>query len=176
MFKFGTILATTALLMTPAALAQTGTNATATFINADGQEVGTVTLTQTADGVQIAGEVNGISPGEHAIHIHETGDCDPTTAFESAGGHFEPGEHQHGLENPQGPHAGDIPNQMADANGIFRIEATTARVTLGEGETSLFDADGSALVIHAGPDDNVTDPAGNSGDRVACAVIEAAAQ
>ena len=89
----------------------------------------------------------------------------------SAGGHFNPTNRQHGLRNPQGPHAGDLPNLTVDANGAGTFQATNALVTLGAGTSSLFDADGSALVIHADPDDEMTDPTGNSGGRIACGVI-----
>lgn len=164
------IFACVSLLATPA-LAQ---QAEATFINAAGEQVGDVTLVQTPEGVVIEGTVTGLTAGPHGFHVHETGNCDPSTKFESAGGHFEPGEHKHGLENPDGPHAGDISNQTGGDDGIAIIGATNAGVSLIDGEAGyLFDDDGSALVIHEGPDDNKTDPSGNSGGRAACAVIEA---
>jgi Cu-Zn family superoxide dismutase len=106
----------------------------------------------------------------HGIHFHAVGRCDPPD-FMSAGDHFNPTNRQHGQRNPQGPHAGDLPNLTVEANGTATYQATNALVTLGPGANSLLDADGSALVIHADPDDDVTDPAGNSGGRIACAVI-----
>lgn len=133
-----------------------------------------VTLTQGAGSVAIAGDVSGISAGDHGFHFHAVGDCDPDSAFETAGGHFNPTDHQHGMQNPQGPHAGDLPNVTATEEGTVSIDLTTDLISLTEGDPGyVFDADGTALMIHAGPDDMKTDPSGNSGDRIACAVIEA---
>jgi superoxide dismutase, Cu-Zn family len=149
--------------------------AEATFINTDGEEIGTVTLTQTEEGVTIAGTVEGIPEGEHGFHIHETGECDPAAGFESAGGHFAPRGNQHGFENPDGPHAGDMRNQTADAEGQLVLNVNNDMVSLEQGdEAHLLDEDGSALMIHAQADDYRTDPGGDAGDRIACAVIEAA--
>ncbi|WP_172123677.1 MULTISPECIES: superoxide dismutase family protein [unclassified Devosia] len=159
------------------AQAQDTATAAATFIDASGNEVGSVTLTQDGDAVSIVGHVMDITPGEHGLHFHETGDCDASTAFESAGSHFNPTEHQHGTENPEGPHAGDLPNITADADGMADIELSTEMISLEEGDDAyVFDDDGTALVIHASADDYKTDPSGNSGDRIACAVIEATAE
>ena len=173
-----TLLATgTALLLSAPAFGQAATSAeaTATFMNAEGAEVGTATLTQTAEGVSITGEITGVEPGDHGFHIHKVGDCDASTGFESAGDHFNPQSNQHGLENPEGPHAGDMRNQTAGDDGTVTLDVTTTLVSLNEGDPGyLFDDDGSALVLHAEPDDQMTDPSGNSGDRIACAVIEPA--
>ncbi len=146
------------------------TAATAELKDARGQVVGTATLTEAGGGVRLSVDARGLTPGEHGIHIHEVGRCDPP-AFTSAGAHFNPDRKQHGLQNPAGPHAGDLPNLTVAADGAGRLETTTDRVTLGSGPRSLFDADGSALVVHAAPDDMRTDPTGNSGGRVACGVI-----
>ena len=171
-----TILLSSALalaLVLPAMAQEAGT-AMATFIDAAGTEVGSVTLTQGGDGVTISGMLEGMTPGEHGFHFHETGDCDGASKFESAGKHFNPTAHKHGMENPEGPHAGDLPNVTADDTGMVMVELTSDTISLDEGDPAyVFDADGTALVIHAAADDNVTDPSGNSGDRVACAVIEA---
>jgi len=175
--KKTTIALLASLALTGAAAAQdTNPGATADFVDAEGNEIGAVTLLQTEEGVNITGALEmGIPEGEHGFHIHETGDCDPSTAFESAGDHFDVASHQHGFDNPQGPHSGDIHNIMADADGRAVVEVTNDMVSLVEGEDGyLFDDDGSALVVHADPDDYVTDPSGNSGDRIACAVVEAA--
>lgn len=162
------------LALTLPALAQDPGTAMASFIDSAGLEVGSVTLAQGREGLTIVGEISGMTPGEHGFHVHETGDCDGTSGFESAGGHFNPTDHQHGLENPEGPHAGDLPNVSAAAGGTVTVNVTSDRISLDQDHPGyVFDADGTALVIHAGPDDNVSDPAGNSGDRVACAVIEA---
>lgn len=147
-----------------------GVTATAELQDASGQVVGTATFTEAAGGVQIAVQVNGIEPGTHGIHIHETGTC-TAPDFTSAGAHFNPTGQQHGLENPQGPHAGDMQNLEVAADGSATATFTNERISLGAGENSLFDADGSALVIHATADDQVTDPSGNSGDRIACGVV-----
>jgi Cu-Zn family superoxide dismutase len=146
------------------------TSATADLKNTPGQTVGTATFTEVSGGVRIVVEVRGLPPGEKGVHIHEVGKCDPP-GFTTAGGHFNPGKRQHGLRNPGGPHAGDLPNIRVEADGNGRLETTTSRVTLSGGPTSLFDGDGSALVVHAAPDDFQTDPTGNSGARIACGVI-----
>jgi Cu-Zn family superoxide dismutase len=148
----------------------TNNRATAELRNASGQVAGTATFTQTDGGVLIVVEAKGLPPGPKGVHIHEVGKCEPPQ-FTSAGGHFNPGKKQHGSMNPQGPHAGDLPNMTVAQDGTGRMETTTDRVTLNAGGTSLFDADGSALVVHAGPDDFRTDPTGNSGGRSLCGVV-----
>lgn len=144
---------------------------TARLIDRQGQEIGTVRLTDAGQGVQIAIEARGLPAGPRGIHFHQTGRCD-TPAFESAGSHFAPMGNQHGLENPQGPHAGDMENLVVGNDGSVNTTLTNPRVTLRRGEpNSLLDDDGTALLIHADADDQRTDPSGNSGDRIACAVI-----
>lgn len=150
------------------ALAQ---ESTASFIDAQGNDVGTVTVSAAEGGIAIKGELQGIAPGEHGFHIHETGACDAAGGFESAGAHFEPAGHKHGKMNEEGPHAGDLDNIVGTGDGVVSIDTTSTMVALTA--ESLLDADGSALVVHADPDDYTTDPSGNSGDRIACAVIEA---
>jgi Cu-Zn family superoxide dismutase len=146
--------------------------AEATFIDADGNELGTATLSQTEQGLEIAGVIEGLPEGEHGFHIHETGECDPADGFESAGGHFAPNGNEHGFDNPDGPHAGDMRNQTVAADGKLVLDVTNDLVSLTEGEEAyLLDDDGSALIIHANADDYQTDPGGNSGDRIACAVV-----
>ena len=150
--------------------AQGTDGATAVLRDTSGRTVGTALFSGTATGVRITLTANGLPAGPHGIHIHAVGQCE-APEFTSAGGHFNPTGHQHGLRNPQGPHAGDLPNLTAAANGTASYSATNAMVTLGAGANSLFDADGSALVIHASADDEVTDPTGNSGGRIACGTI-----
>ncbi len=138
--------------------------------NAQGAVVGRATLNDASQGVAISLEVENLPPGLHGIHIHAVGQCD-SPDFASAGGHFNPEGKKHGLKNPEGPHAGDLPNLTVGADGRARTTMTAPRVTLGPGPNSVFQPAGTALVIHAGPDDEVTDPAGNSGGRIACGVI-----
>lgn len=150
--------------------AVTNNRATAEMRNAAGQVAGMATLTQTPDGINIVLETKGLPPGPKGVHIHEVGRCEPPQ-FTSAGGHFNPGTKQHGTLNPAGPHAGDLANMTVAPDGNGRMETTTDRVTLGAGDTSLFDGDGSAIVVHAAPDDFKTDPTGNSGGRLLCGVV-----
>jgi superoxide dismutase, Cu-Zn family len=163
---------TTDVAAAPDAAAGAGAAAEArtTLLNAQGDTVGTATLREMGETVRISISVSGLPPGEKGIHIHEVGRCDPPT-FESAGGHFAPQGRQHGFDNPAGPHAGDLQNINVGADGTAQQELTTDLVTLREGPRSIFDADGTSLVIHAGPDDYRTDPSGQSGDRIACGVI-----
>lgn len=141
-----------------------------TLRDSSGRVVGSAVLLQRGGGVRILIDLKGVTPGTKAVHIHEVGRCDPPS-FESAGAHFNPKKAEHGTENPRGPHAGDLPNITVDATGQGHLEVTASRVTLERGPASLFGADGSALVVHAGPDDMRTDPEGNSGARAACGVI-----
>jgi Cu-Zn family superoxide dismutase len=149
---------------------ESSTTATADLRNVSGQAVGTALFTQVGDVVRIVVEAEGLPPGPKGVHIHEVGTCEGPT-FSSAGGHFNPAGKQHGSLNPQGPHAGDLSNITIGADGKGRMETTTSFITLRAGPTSVFDANGSALVIHAAPDDFRTDPTGNSGARIACGVI-----
>lgn len=146
--------------------------AVADLRDANAVPVGRAVFTQSLPngGVWIEVVISGLSPGAHGIHIHAVGSC-IAPAFASAGGHFNPESARHGLESPGGPHAGDLPNLMATPGRTVAYRVASYRITLGPGPLSLFDADGSALVVHAQPDDNISDPAGNSGSRVACGVI-----
>lgn len=148
-----------------------GSSATATIRDGAGASLGTLRMEAVAGGVRISGQLAGLAPGAHGIHFHAIGRCD-APAFTSAGDHFNPRNSRHGLVNPEGPHAGDMPSVAADANGRAVVDHTTALVTLGGGATTLFDADGTAIVIHASSDDQRTDPSGNSGARIACGVVE----
>ena len=146
--------------------------ATAGIKDGKGQSVGQAKFAARNGGVQMSVTVANLSPGVHAIHIHEAGKCD-APAFTTAGGHFNPENKQHGMQNPAGHHAGDLPNLTVGANGKGTFESTIQDVTLaGDGATSLFHAGGTSVVIHAVADDMKTDPAGNAGVRVACGVIQ----
>ncbi|HMD96963.1 MAG TPA: superoxide dismutase family protein [Terriglobia bacterium] len=151
-------------------LAQEGQKAKADLVNAQGAKVGSAELTQTPDGVKIDVTVSGLTPGLHGFHIHAVGKCDGPD-FKSAGGHFNPYGKKHGLKNPDGAHAGDMENLEVVADGTGKAEVVDKQVTLGEGSNSLFHDGGTAIVIHASPDDEMTDPAGNAGARVACGPI-----
>ncbi len=152
-----------------AAPAQAAGKASATLKDADGKEVGTATLTDTPGGVLINLDLTSVPAGDHAFHIHAAGKCEPPD-FKSAGGHFNPDETEHGLENAEGPHAGDMPNIHVPADGKLNVEVLNVDVSLSD-DSALLDDDGAALVIHAGPDDYRSDPAGDAGARIACGVI-----
>jgi superoxide dismutase, Cu-Zn family len=163
-------LAGTLALLSYARPAIAQERARADIKNAQGNSVGTASLRETKDGLLIIVNANGLPQGLHAVHIHSVGKCDGPS-FASAGGHFNPLGKKHGLSNPDGPHAGDLPDLYVNQDGVGRYEALLGSMTLSSSETSIFDADGSAIVIHTAADDNRTDPAGNSGDRIACGVI-----
>ena len=155
----------------PAAPIPKGEMARAEIKGTDGKTLGTASLEQTPHGVLINANLSGLAPGMHAFHIHETGKCEPP--FKSAGGHFNPEGHKHGLKNPAGLHAGDLPNVDVGADGKARFQFFAQGVTLEAGKkNSLFDADGSALVVHKEADDLASDPAGAAGDRIGCGVVE----
>ena len=157
-----------------AAAAGDGASKTAkvTLNDANGKSVGTATLIEgkNGSGVTIKLDVKGLPAGEHAIHFHQTAKCEGP-AFTTAGGHFNPGGKHHGLNNPEGPHAGDMPNFTVKANGTSKASIVDPRVNLSEGPNSLYSNGGTALVIHAKADDMKTDPSGNAGDRIACGTI-----
>ena len=157
-----------ALLASPA-FAQEQT-ASATFIDVEGQEVGTANLTGTPKGVLIEIEATGLPADQWvAFHVHETGTCDHETDHESAGEHFNPADVEHGYFTESGPHAGDMPNQYVSADGALNAHVFNSFVTLDEGEAGIV---GRALMIHGGGDDYQSQPSGDAGDRIACAVIE----
>lgn len=143
--------------------------ANATLKNSAGQSIGSAKILQSGQALLLMANVTGQSPGEHGIHLHATGKCE-APGFTSAGGHLNPTAYQHGNLNPAGPHAGDLPNILVASDGAGAIET---QIT-GASATALanfFDVDGTAIVVHAGPDDYKTDPSGNSGGRIACGVL-----
>lgn len=141
------------------------------LIGADGAKLGEVSLAETASGVLLMRmSAAGLPAGIHGAHIHQTGTCDIADGFRSAGGHLA-GGHQHGVMAGGGPHPGDLPNLHVGADGRLEIELFVPGVAIGGDGPSLLDADGSALVLHAGPDDYSSQPSGDSGGRIACAVL-----
>jgi len=142
---------------------------TVTVSDAKGTRLGEVRVTETPHGLLLQGALTGLPPGEHAIHVHETGKCEPP--FKTAGGHFNPGHKDHGALLASGAHAGDLPNVFAAADGTLKFELLAADLTLAPGPNSVFDADGSSIVLHAKADDYRSQPSGDSGDRIACGVL-----
>ncbi|WP_201285530.1 superoxide dismutase family protein [Chelativorans xinjiangense] len=163
-----------ALLPLSHAFAQeNGESLSANMINNEEREVGTVALNETASGMaHIVVEMTDLPPGPHGFHVHEMGSCNVGDGFASAGGHYA-GDREHGVLSEGGPHPGDLPNVHVGQDGVLRVEFFTDRVSVSEdGENPLQDDDGSAVVVHADPDDYSSQPSGEAGDRIACGVIE----
>jgi Cu-Zn family superoxide dismutase len=151
--------------------AEAAPTASAAMKDAEGKDVGKITLTQTKAGVLIKAELTGLPAGPHGFHFHETGACEPP--FESAGGHYNPNNAKHGFMADEGPHVGDIPNLEVGESGSVTVELLSPFVSLDrQSGNTVFDDDGTSLVVHADADDYKTDPSGNSGARIACGVIE----
>src|SRR3954469_8919162 len=164
-------LAAASTILVCMALPAAAQTATAALKNANGGDVGTAEMTQTPTGVLIKLSVKGLPPGDHAFHVHAVGKCEPP--FDSPGGHFTPAAKKHGLMAADAPHAGDMPNLHIPAGGELVVEVLNSNITLEKGKpNSVFDTDGSALVIHAGVDDYKTDPTGNAGGRISCGVVQ----
>jgi Cu-Zn family superoxide dismutase len=142
--------------------------------DASGQDLGTLTLTPGGQGIAVAGRLTGLPPGEHGIHLHAVGRCD-APKFESAGDHWNPTNSQHGTATPKGPHSGDLPNLTVAGDSSVTVQATTPGGMLRD-SLGLLDTDGAAVIVHAKPDDNRTQPSGGSGDRIACGVVTTSSQ
>lgn len=147
--------------------------ASAAMRTPSGADAGTVDVLGGDGGLTLRFHLRGMAPGEHGVHLHAVGACDGSTAtpFASAGAHLNPAAAKHGLQNPEGPHAGDLPNLTVVADGTAETSIASSRVGASGAGASLFDADGTAIVVHASSDDQRTDPSGNSGARVACGVV-----
>lgn len=148
-----------------------GNAARADMVDGSGLGIGAVIVTGRDGGVALAGALIGLPPGEHGFHIHQIGSCEPPI-FESAAKHVAPDGNPHGFDAAGGPHAGDLRNLVVAEDSTATVDQTNERVTLRGGNVELLDGDGSALVIHAGPDDYTTQPSGDSGTPIACGVIE----
>lgn len=146
---------------------------TLTLVSGEGGEIGTVSLREEASGIMINVNVDGLEAGSKAVHLHAVGDCSASD-FTSAGGHWNPQNKEHGRDNSQGAHLGDLANLTVDEDGTGQSQYLVTGVSLSGNALMIDDDDGTALVIHAGPDDYRSDPAGDAGERIACAVISAA--
>ena len=169
-FLVGLVLALASI--SPVMAAASKARAVARLALRDGRPAGTASFVATSHGVLIELDLRGLTPGPHAIHIHTSGNCDAKVGFTSAGPDlsFEPTK-LHGFLAPHGPHPGDLPNEFAAADGSLHASVINNAISLGNGKKSIFDRDGASLIVHAKADDYVSQPAGNSGERVACGVI-----
>jgi superoxide dismutase, Cu-Zn family len=158
-------------ILLAAALPAAAQSAHADIMNQSDQKIGEAKFHQQKDGVSISLSVSQIPPGTHGVHLHAAGQC-LAPDFKTAGAHFNPDNKQHGAKNPAGPHNGDLGNILANAEGKAKGSWVDPHVTLGDGPNSLLQQAGTSIVIHAQPDDETTDPTGNSGSRFACGVIQ----
>ncbi|MFD1333991.1 superoxide dismutase family protein [Oceanobacillus iheyensis] len=160
-----TLLLSACLLHNPKSL-------TIEMYNVDGDRVGTALLSDQEDAVAIELDLEGLQPGFHAIHIHEYGRCEAPD-FTTAGNHLNPQGKEHGMIHPEGSHLGDLPNIEADAGGLVHAELELSGASLQEGKSSLINNDGTALIVHEGQDDGMSQPGGDSGTRIVCGEIHA---
>ncbi|WP_042222720.1 superoxide dismutase family protein [Oceanobacillus manasiensis] len=144
---------------------------TVDMYNVSGDMIGTVALSEQADGVQLKVKLEGLEPGFHGIHVHEYPKCEAPD-FTTAGNHYNPEGNEHGLMHPEGSHLGDLPNIEADDGGLVDAELMLPEATLMEGKNSLLKEDGTSIVIQQGPDDGLTQPGGNGGQRIVCGELK----
>jgi Cu-Zn family superoxide dismutase len=160
-----------ALTSAPALAVASKAHAVAHIKSLDGHDTGTIEFAQTNHGVLITFDLRGLPAGAHGIHVHTSGNCDAKTKFTSAGPHFSPEPKNHGFMVKGGPHPGDLPNQFAATDGSLHASTVSNMFALGNGKKSIFDRDGASIIVMAKGDDYTTQPAGNTGDRIACGVI-----
>lgn len=175
--SFSIVLAAAAsvALSVPAARADDAGTAHAKLADASGKQVGVVEFRDTPNGVIVHAVFDGAAPGTHAFHVHAVGKCEPPT-FDSAGGHFNPENHQHGFAVKGGWHSGDLPNITVPADGKLTIDVLASELSVaGDDDEKMLDADGAAVIVHEGVDDYSTQPTGNAGKRIACGVVQAGA-
>ncbi|WML45871.1 superoxide dismutase family protein [Neobacillus sp. PS3-40] len=158
------------LLLLSGCTQQNPTKVDVEMFNAVGDSLGKIKLTEQASGLKLDVNLKGLSPGVHAIHIHECGKCKPPE-FISAGNHYNPESKEHGLLHPKGAHAGDLPNLIVEDDGSVKAEIMAPNVTLKDGKKSLYTKKGTSIVIDEGKDDGMTQPSGDSGKRIACGEI-----
>jgi superoxide dismutase, Cu-Zn family len=174
--RYSAALPTLALIGLAAGAVQAADQATAEFVDREGNAVGTAALTEGPNGLLIYLDLHGLPPGPKAIHIHSVGTCeDPEEGFVASKGHLNPDGKEHGLMNPAGPDAGDLPNLIVRDDGTVQVEMFTALASLDGkgGRGNVLDEDGAAFVIHQNRDDHITQPIGGAGPRIACGVIKA---
>ena len=138
--------------------------------NTDGDSLGKIKMEEKVGGIQLKIDLTGLPPGEHGMHIHDKGSCKPPD-FLSAGDHYNPDKKEHGLLNPKGSHAGDLPNLVVGEDGKAKVDFIAKGISFGEGKSTLYTKDGTSIVIHENPDDGMSQPAGGSGERIACGEI-----